>query len=69
MGNEVVVIDIEDDELTVRLSDFVAVRELASVTCMVKLLVPVLDGVPEITPVLRAIASPAGKVPEMMDQK
>ena len=53
---------------TVRLSGWVAVSELASVTLTVKLLVPVPVGVPEITPVLEASASPAGKVPAEMDQ-
>ena len=43
-------------------------RELASVTCTVKLLVPVPVGVPEITPVLAASDRPAGSVPEAMDQ-
>ena len=69
MANEVVVIDIEGDALTVRLSDFVAVSELASVTCMVKLLVLVLRGVPEIAPVLRPSASPDGKAPETTDHE
>jgi hypothetical protein len=53
---------------TVMLSAFVAVAELASVTCTVKLLVPVPVGVPEITPVLEASISPAGKVPTVIDQ-
>jgi len=38
----------------VMLSVFVATCELASVTCTVKVLVPVPVGVPEITPVLDA---------------
>jgi hypothetical protein len=54
--------------LTVTLSDFVAVSKWASVTFTVKVLVPVPVGVPEITPVLGARASPAGTVPEMIDQ-
>jgi len=58
----------EVDALTVILSDFVAVSALASVTLTVKVLVPVPVGVPEITPVVEASASPAGKVPEMTDQ-
>ena len=53
---------------TVRLSGFVAVSELTSVTWTVKLLVPVPVGVPEITPVLDARESPVGRVPEDMDQ-
>jgi len=53
---------------TVRLSGFVAVRELASVTCTVKLVVPVPVGVPEITPVLEVSTSPVGRVPTVIDQ-
>jgi hypothetical protein len=52
----------------VMLRALVPERELASVTCTVKLLVPVPVGVPEITPVLDASDSPAGSVPEVMDQ-
>jgi hypothetical protein len=68
-GKEAVV--IEGDEaaaLTVMLSDFVAVSERASVTFTVNVLVPVPVEVPEITPVAGASASPAGKVPERIDQ-
>ena len=68
-GNKVVL--IEGDEgaaLTTMLSDFVAVSASASVTLTVKVLVPVPVGVPEITPVVEASASPAGKVPEVTDQ-
>jgi hypothetical protein len=54
--------------LTVILSDFVAVSVLASVTLAAKVLVPVPVGVPEITPVVEASASPVGKVPEVTDQ-
>jgi len=53
---------------TVTLRVFVEVAELESVTRTVKLLVPVLVGVPEITPVLAASVSPAGRVPEDRDQ-
>jgi hypothetical protein len=62
--------EIEGDAVavTVTLSNFVAVRELTSVTRTVKLLVPVPVGVPEIAPVPGASASPAGKVPDTMDQ-
>ena len=52
----------------VRLKAFWADKELASVTCTVKLLVPLAVGVPEITPVLGASDSPAGKVPTETDQ-
>ena len=71
LGNEVVVMEggvIEGAALMVRLSALVAVSELASVTCKLKLLVPDPVGVPEIAPVLGASASPAGKVPVTMDQ-
>src|ERR1700682_3509603 len=54
--------------LIVRLRARVAVIALASVTRTVKLLVPTTVGVPEITPVLEASASPEGNVPEAMDQ-
>src|SRR5690242_16021441 len=46
------------DALIVILSALVPVRELASVTCTVKLLVPAAVGVPEITPVAAARESP-----------
>jgi hypothetical protein len=59
---------VEVDALTVTPNDFVAVRELVSITRTVKLLVPVPVGVPEMIPVLGAIVSPAGKFPEMTDQ-
>ena len=71
LGNEVVVIEgsvIVGATLTVRASGFVAASELASMTCTVKLLVPLPVGVPEIAPVLGASVSPAGKVPEIIDQ-
>src|ERR1700693_845519 len=54
--------------MIVRLSALVAVCEVESVTCAVKLLVPDPVGVPEIVPVLGASVNPAGKVPERMDQ-
>jgi len=41
---------------------------LASSTCIVKVLVPDAVGVPEMTPVEAARVSPAGSVPEMVDQ-
>ena len=66
-GKEEVVM-VSGGATTVRLSGCAAVNELASVTWTVKLLVPVPVGVPEITPVLAASASPVGKVPEEMDQ-
>src|SRR4029077_13618409 len=54
--------------LIVMLRGFAAVRELASLTCTVKLLVPATVEVPEITPVPEASASPLGRVPAEMDQ-
>jgi hypothetical protein len=71
LGNEVVVIEggvLEGAALTVRLSDFVAALELASITCTVKLLVPDPVGVPEIAPVPGASVNPVGKFPETSDQ-
>ena len=53
---------------TVKVSGCDAFNELASVTCTLKLLLPVPVGVPEIIPVLGASVSPAGKVPESIDQ-
>ena len=50
------------------LSGIEAVAELASVTWTVKLLVPVPVDVPEITPVVEASVSPAGRVPAVIDQ-
>ncbi len=66
-GNDVVV--IEGEVAMVMPSVFVATRELASVTCTVKVLVPVPVGVPEITPVLDANVNPAGKLPTVMDHE
>jgi len=69
LGNDIVVMEgSEGAALTVTLSAFVAVRELASLTCTVKLLLPEPVGVPEIAPVLEVSASPAGSAPEMIDQ-
>jgi hypothetical protein len=67
-GSELVEIEIEGAPPTVMLSDLEAVSELASVTRTLKLLVPVPVGVPEIAPELGASASPAGKVPDRIDQ-
>ena len=54
--------------VTVRLSDFVALCELVSVTRTVKLLVPLPDGVPEMAPLPALSVNPAGSAPEVMDQ-
>ena len=51
----------------VMLNPCVALWELASVTCTVKLLVPKTVGVPEITPVLLFKPSPLGSVPDVID--
>ena len=64
-GKEVVV--MEGGNTTVMLSGFVAESELASVTCIVKLVVPVPVGVPEIAPVLGVRTSPAGSDPTETD--
>ena len=45
----------------------VAVCELASLICTVKLLLPMPVGVPETTPVLGATVNPEGKLPEVID--
>ena len=66
-GKELVVM-LGCDAFTVILKAFVAVWELASLTCTVKLLVPVPVAVPEITPVLEARVSPAGRLPKITDQ-
>src|SRR5690349_6080331 len=55
-------------ELIVMLSALLAVCELLSVTCTVKLLVPDALGVPEISPLPEFRASPAGRLPVVIDQ-
>jgi hypothetical protein len=54
---------------TVRLRGALAVTELASLTCTVKLLVPVAVGVPVMAPVAEFRDKPAGRVPEERDQE
>src|SRR4051794_12151398 len=54
--------------LTAILRAFVTVCPLLSRTCTVKLLVPELVGVLEIVPVEAPSVSPAGRIPETMDQ-
>ena len=46
----------------------VPVRDLASVTCTVKLALPIVVGVPEIAPVPLSKLNPAGKLPDVMLQ-
>jgi hypothetical protein len=48
------------------LSISLAVRDFASVTCTVKLLLPIVVGVPVIAPVLLFKLKPGGKLPEVM---
>jgi len=55
------------DAFTVILKAFVAVWELASLTCTVKLLVPVPVGVPEMTPEVGARVNPEGRLPKVID--
>ena len=54
--------------LTVILCTWVSVSRLASVTCTVKLAVPLVVGVPLISPVELFSVSPAGNEPVLMDQ-
>jgi len=51
-----------------RLTDLVFAGLPASMTLTVNLLVPVAVGVPEISPVLAVSVSPAGRLPDVMDQ-
>lgn len=51
-----------------RLTDLVCAGLSASATVAVKLDVPLVVGVPEIKPVLEDRLSPAGRLPEVMDQ-
>src|SRR5690242_8859793 len=55
-------------ELMVMLRALVAVWGLASLTCTVKLLVPVPVGVPVIAPVEEFRLRPAGRLPVVIDQ-
>ena len=64
-GKEVVV--MFSGTATVRLRGALAAAAMVSVTWTVKLVVPVPVGVPEITPVPGAIASPPGSAPAEMD--
>ena len=49
-------------------NDLVAVDPFVSFTCTVKVEVPALVGVPEITPVELAKLSPVGRLPDVTDQ-
>jgi hypothetical protein len=70
LGREDVVIDrVTDAAVTVMESDLVteAAGEEESVTCTVKVEVPAVVGVPEITPAELRL-SPAGRDPDVRDQ-
>jgi hypothetical protein len=49
-------------------ADFVWTGAPLSLTVAVKLDVPLVVGVPEMMPVVAASVSPAGRLPEVMDQ-
>ena len=49
-------------------TEVVCAGEPLSWTEAVNVVVPVLDGVPEITPVVAAMVKPAGRLPDVMDQ-
>jgi hypothetical protein len=65
-NNDEVVIVIGD--VIVMLNGRVTVVVFASVTCTVKFDVPAVVGIPAILPVKLSKASPAGKLPEVIDQ-
>lgn len=49
-------------------ADFVWTGVPLSLTVRVKFEVPLVEGVPEIIPVVAARVSPAGRLPEVIDQ-
>jgi hypothetical protein len=49
-------------------AELVCAGEPLSVTVAVKLYVPLVEGVPEMMPVVAARVSPAGRLPEVIDQ-
>jgi hypothetical protein len=49
-------------------TDFVWAGLLLSLTVAVKLDVPLVEGVPEMIPVVAARVSPAGRLPAVIDQ-
>jgi hypothetical protein len=63
-----VIVSCVDAMVMVRGTDFVWTGLLLSLTVAVKLKVPLAVGVPEITPLPPANASPAGRLPEVIDQ-
>jgi hypothetical protein len=66
-GSEAVV--MESGAFTAILKDFEAGLEFASKHWIVKVLVPVTVGVPEITPELEFIESPCGREPDRTVQE
>jgi hypothetical protein len=54
--------------VTAMLSIFETVVLVESCTCTVKVDVPIVVGVPAMTPVLAANVNPAGRVPVVIDQ-
>ena len=67
-GNELVVIDKGDSMVMLRGAIAVAGGDSESLTCTVKFEVPLVAGVPEITPLLAFRVKPAGRLPLMMLQ-
>jgi hypothetical protein len=68
-GKDVVVITSAGGAMTSETDvDVVCVGLEESATVAVKLKVPLAEGVPEIRPVLAARLSPAGRLPEVIDQ-
>jgi hypothetical protein len=55
-------------KVIVETADFVCTGALLSVTVTVKVDIPLAVGVPEIVPVADPSVSPAGRLPEVMDQ-
>ena len=60
-------IDAEDDTVIEVATDFVWTGFPLSLTFTVKFDVPTVFGVPEITPVVAASVSPAGRLPDVID--
>ena len=70
-GSEAEIVNAEGAEAATtieRATDLVCAGLLLSVTVTVKLDVPLAVGVPEIRPVLAPRASPAGRLPAVIDQ-
>lgn len=67
-GSEAEIVNAGGAMTIERETDLLCVGLPASVTVAVKVAVPVPVGVPEIRPVLPARVSPAGRLPEVIDQ-